>query len=368
MSLKYDFDLFSVVPAEIYADAALGDLMQSAGTEENSAANKVALFRDPDTAKALASSSEEFKAYMLESGFGLNTYDSGAGDNFYPAEDDELRTQIAERLNTNFAKFDLKDHLDGPFDLIAFLDHLDETRPLETAQESPVAPTDAPDETYADPIPSVDEAIDFSSDISADLTSELPQAPLASASEAATQATSEATDGVVSAMLNDASQAAETGASLDMDDEISETENASIAAAIAETMVVEETSEDGADDALAAEAKTPFWKKPFAMFSKDKTDDIDAPDLPDVTTEVEKPEVAIAAAMEEDAKREPFWKSLFNRKPKDAVETMQEAASESLADVEEAASAKQPFWKKPIALRAGAVGIVALTAGWVFLP
>lgn len=145
MALKYDYDIHWVIPRDIHADPELGGLLDDADFQEDARSNYVALFRDPATVEALGKADPELLAFFKACGFGLNTYDSGAPDGFFPAEDLAARNDVTERLTENLPRYALMDKDLGAFDFEAFLDYemnaepIDMARPAET---DPVRETD----------------------------------------------------------------------------------------------------------------------------------------------------------------------------------------------------------------------------------
>ncbi|GEM_PF-5811592 len=107
MALNYDFDIFDVVPgAAVPGSKGLGsepsdlDLARLLNRIDGTAATaeKIALFRDPRTAEALRRAPQALRDFFLMSGFGLNTYASGAPQGRYPAKDEEARLDIIRRM------------------------------------------------------------------------------------------------------------------------------------------------------------------------------------------------------------------------------------------------------------------------------
>ncbi len=137
MGFKYDFDMFSTIPDEVRREfqGMLNDIgMGAIGTEQ------VALFRDPELAEALRGADECVRNVFLESGFGLNVFDSGAPEGRYPAYDENARNACVRRLADNIAAAEgLSDANWNGFDIGDFLDHLSVTRPIDEAEMQVVA-------------------------------------------------------------------------------------------------------------------------------------------------------------------------------------------------------------------------------------
>lgn len=98
MNLNYDFDVFSVIPKDIFADPKLGQFLGEMGMKENVMGNKVALFRDPKTVAALQATSPRVIEAFKKAGFGFNVYDSGAGPGRFPTGDFNARAIFLQRL------------------------------------------------------------------------------------------------------------------------------------------------------------------------------------------------------------------------------------------------------------------------------
>jgi hypothetical protein len=136
MILKYDFDIFDVVPGQTDMDLELGGFLLQNGLNADDRDNKIALFRDERTANALRNAPPQLRAFFLASGFGLNTYHSGAPENRYPACDEDARLDVIGRLAANAEQFALPKPADYPeggdvFRLGEFLMHLADAQPEE---------------------------------------------------------------------------------------------------------------------------------------------------------------------------------------------------------------------------------------------
>ncbi|NND17104.1 MAG: hypothetical protein HKN98_00860 [Silicimonas sp.] len=133
MALSYDFDMHSVMPTETLAKS--GDKLGDSGTPPDMLDQNVALFRDPVTADALRGASEAIRKCFVDSGFGLNVYDSGAGPGRFPASDGPERSRVIERLMTNLEA--LPDGLDwNSFDIEGFAMSALNAKPLDTSAQS----------------------------------------------------------------------------------------------------------------------------------------------------------------------------------------------------------------------------------------
>ncbi|MCU0899134.1 MAG: hypothetical protein MUC82_01420 [Cypionkella sp.] len=135
MTMSYDFDIFAVIPEAGSPDPDLDGFLTGIGFKPGPETARVALFRDPRTAKALADAPAALRDYFLASGFGLNTYSSGAPAGCYPAVDEDARLHIIQRLTANARTLVLPDAettREGGevFRLGAFLDALEHARPV----------------------------------------------------------------------------------------------------------------------------------------------------------------------------------------------------------------------------------------------
>lgn len=133
MVLKYDYDIRWVIPREAQDDPAIGGMRAQIGFQHNTRANYVALFRDAATAEALAAASPALLAYFKASGFGLESYASGAPEGHFPASDLAARNDVIDRLTENLAQFDVTEETASGFDFGAFLDYEITAQPIEMA-------------------------------------------------------------------------------------------------------------------------------------------------------------------------------------------------------------------------------------------
>lgn len=135
MTLNYDFDMFDVIPGNGDEDPSLGRFMTEIGFRPDATARKVALFRDQRTADALRDAPDSLREFFLASGFGLNTYQSGAPTGFYPQEDEDARLDIIRRLTENAEIYPLPRLTEGAdaqgFVLMDFLAALAAAQPME---------------------------------------------------------------------------------------------------------------------------------------------------------------------------------------------------------------------------------------------
>jgi hypothetical protein len=135
MALKYDFDIFEVIPSSAGQDPQLDGLLAQFADQSRDEQTFVALFRDSRTAEALRNAPDLLRDYFIASGFGLNTFDSGAPEGRYPASDEQARLAIIGKLAENASTFPLPAPDAYPeggdvFRLGEFLLALDESEPL----------------------------------------------------------------------------------------------------------------------------------------------------------------------------------------------------------------------------------------------
>ncbi|WP_095588057.1 hypothetical protein [Actibacterium ureilyticum] len=130
MSLKYDFDMFALGGEGGKDSATTQGVLNDVGVAHTNAGNKIALFRNRETAEALAGASEKVRQYFLDSGFGLTTFASGAPDGFYPETDEDARLYVINALTVNLGSHDLSGEDFGAFDMNDFLEHIDTAEPM----------------------------------------------------------------------------------------------------------------------------------------------------------------------------------------------------------------------------------------------
>lgn len=134
MTLNYDFDIFDLAPKTAPNDPELLDFLSKAGWSKDDSEGAVALFRHQDTVDALCRAPDSLREYFLQSGFGLNTYDSGAPAGRYPLRDEDARLAIIERLTENAGRNMLPCGAgEDDFRLEDFIAQLAAARPYEVA-------------------------------------------------------------------------------------------------------------------------------------------------------------------------------------------------------------------------------------------
>ena len=137
MGFNYDFDMFSVIPEEVRQEfqGLFNEIGMGAAIGE-----QVALFRNPDLVQALSAADEDVKNLFLESGFGLNVYDSGTPQGRYPGHDEDARNTCLRKLADNIAaSSDLKDADWGGFNLEDFLAYVVAARPIDQIELQAIA-------------------------------------------------------------------------------------------------------------------------------------------------------------------------------------------------------------------------------------
>lgn len=121
MGLEYDFDIVAIAPDEVDPEHGFAAMTGTRPVR--------ALFRDFHTAQALRSASPKIRRIFLESGFSLETRDSGARRGYYPPEDAVDRNRILKRLFTNIRNMGLQGEYCGDFDFWEFLNHVRTAQP-----------------------------------------------------------------------------------------------------------------------------------------------------------------------------------------------------------------------------------------------
>lgn len=96
--MKYDFDMLSVVPKDIQSKYA--QLFVRFGMTEQ-AHEQIALFRDPETARAISGASRQVRDCFVASGFALNSYNSNVEDNEFAEQDRDARARVLASLQEN---------------------------------------------------------------------------------------------------------------------------------------------------------------------------------------------------------------------------------------------------------------------------
>ena len=124
MALQYDFDMGVVTPEGL--PDAFGDLTMT-GVD----AERLAMFRDPKTVAALKQSDPAVQSFFLDSGFALQTFDSGAPPGRFPKRDEEARIEVIERLSKNLGRHNLEGAQWGGFDFPAFMRALGQSQVLD---------------------------------------------------------------------------------------------------------------------------------------------------------------------------------------------------------------------------------------------
>lgn len=122
MALRYDFDMVSVTPA---------------GVPDPSGARQVAMFRDPQVIDALGRADPVVRTFLVESGFAMHSFDSGAPPGRFALRDEAARIGVIEKLSANLATHDLKGVDWGGFDFQAFMQALSVAEPVDDALLAP---------------------------------------------------------------------------------------------------------------------------------------------------------------------------------------------------------------------------------------
>lgn len=134
MALGYDFDMVPVTPEGL--PDQFGDLAAT-----GLGAQKVAMFRDPKTVAALGRADETVRTFFVESGFAMQSFNSGAPPGRFPIRDEDARVGVIEKLSANLATHDLKGADWGGFDFQAFMQALSVAEPVEDSLLAPLPQT-----------------------------------------------------------------------------------------------------------------------------------------------------------------------------------------------------------------------------------
>ena len=132
MALTYDFDMFSIMPKEI--QERFGDTFKELGMSEQMKEQR-ALFRDPAAVMALQGASDAVKKCVIDSGFGINVYDSGAGPGCFPPSDAQARMNVLGKLRQNLRQLPPEADWNG-FDIDAFMESAATARPNDVPAHS----------------------------------------------------------------------------------------------------------------------------------------------------------------------------------------------------------------------------------------
>ncbi|MCK0095811.1 hypothetical protein MWU60_09525 [Yoonia sp. F2084L] len=130
MALRYDFDMVAVTPAGL--PDTFNDLeITGVGAE------KVAMFRDPQTVAALKQADAVVQSFLTDSGFALQHYDSGAPPGRFPVRDEDARIAVIEKLSANLGTHNLSGANWGGFEFQAFMEALSKAEPIENELLAP---------------------------------------------------------------------------------------------------------------------------------------------------------------------------------------------------------------------------------------
>jgi hypothetical protein len=124
MTLRYDFDMVAMT-LEGLPDAFANLEMTGIGAE------KVAMFRDPETMNALSQADAAVQSFFTQSGFALQTFDSGAPPGRFLQRDEEARLRIIDNLTRNLGTHNLEGADWGGFVFSDFMQALSQAEPLD---------------------------------------------------------------------------------------------------------------------------------------------------------------------------------------------------------------------------------------------
>ncbi len=130
MSLRYDFDIHTVVDDETFGSGDSKKKPSEFGLSFQSKGRKIAMFRDPKTAAALRAAPKGVRSLLIEVGFGLNSHHNGVPEGFFPVEDKPARQQMMRRLRARLDQ-QVPQEIDvGPFGLVDFLEAVAQAEPI----------------------------------------------------------------------------------------------------------------------------------------------------------------------------------------------------------------------------------------------
>ncbi len=127
MTLKYDFDFFSIIPDAV-VQGKHKDFLSEIGFDAGASQNKMPMFRYPETLAALSRAPDEVKHFMANMGFGGVIYDSGAPAGNYLPADERYRKEVMGKLFVEQALPNVKAMMsanvpDGEFSLSDFWEY-----------------------------------------------------------------------------------------------------------------------------------------------------------------------------------------------------------------------------------------------------
>ncbi len=130
--MKYDYDMFSLIPDEVsnQFQGMLNDI--GAGAV---ATQQKGLWRDPEVVAALHGADQSIKDLFINSGFGINHYFSGAPEGRYFDRDHETREKIEDAFYEALTEALEDGSLEGAnwngFVLEDFLEYLETAEPID---------------------------------------------------------------------------------------------------------------------------------------------------------------------------------------------------------------------------------------------
>jgi len=133
--MRYDYDLFSVIPDEIQSQ--FQGMFNELGVNEMTSHQK-GLWRDTDVVEALLGADPVVKEMFTNAGFGINHYFSGAPEGRFFSRDTVAREQIEEAFLDALAEGLDDGRLDGAnwngFVLEDFLEYLELAEPIDEVE------------------------------------------------------------------------------------------------------------------------------------------------------------------------------------------------------------------------------------------
>jgi hypothetical protein len=103
MTLNYDFDVYSEIPRGIFSEKTKTRPASEVKDHSYWEGHKVAMFRDPKTAKAFHTAPQKIRDIFLDANFSSGRSYSRVPKGYYLETDHEFRTQVFEKLEENLA-------------------------------------------------------------------------------------------------------------------------------------------------------------------------------------------------------------------------------------------------------------------------
>lgn len=103
MTLNYDFDVYSEIPRGIFSEKTTTRPASEVEDHSYWEGHKVAMFRDPKTAKAFHAAPQKIRDIFLDANFSSSRSYSRVPKGYYLETDHEFRTHVFKKLEENLA-------------------------------------------------------------------------------------------------------------------------------------------------------------------------------------------------------------------------------------------------------------------------